>query len=58
MAVQGNYDQVNRLCSEVANTYGWGFVNINLRPTRRLKTLGYEVAEQLAGNCLTTSSLP
>jgi len=32
MAVQGNYDQVNRLCSEVANTYGWGFVNINLRP--------------------------
>jgi threonine synthase len=32
MAVKGNYDQVNRLCSEVANTHGWGFVNINLRP--------------------------
>ncbi|WP_421655339.1 threonine synthase [Leptothermofonsia sp. ETS-13] len=49
MAVQGNYDQVNRLCSEVANTHGWGFVNINLRPyySEGSKTLGYEVAEQL-----------
>jgi threonine synthase len=49
MAVQGNYDQVNRLCCEVANTYGWGFVNINLRPyySEGSKTLGYEVIEQL-----------
>ena len=49
MAVRGNYDQVNRLCSEVANTYGWGFVNINLRPyySEGSKTLGYEVIEQL-----------
>ncbi len=49
MAVRGNYDQVNRLCSEVANTHGWGFVNINLRPyySEGSKTLGYEVAEQL-----------
>ncbi len=49
MAVQGNYDQVNRLCSEVANTHGWGFVNINLRPyySEGSKTLGYEVIEQL-----------
>lgn len=49
MAVQGNYDQVNRLCSEVANTHGWGFVNINLRPyySEGSKTLGYEVVEQL-----------
>ena len=49
MAVRGNYDQVNRLCCEVANTYGWGFVNINLRPyySEGSKTLGYEVAEQL-----------
>jgi threonine synthase len=47
--VKGNYDQVNRLCSEVANTYGWGFVNINLRPyySEGSKTLGYEVIEQL-----------
>ena len=49
MAVQGNYDQVNRLCCEVGNTYGWGFVNINLRPyySEGSKTLGFEVAEQL-----------
>jgi len=49
MAVKGNYDQVNRLCSEVANTHGWGFVNINLRPyySEGSKTLGYEVIEQL-----------
>ncbi|MEE3717868.1 threonine synthase [Tumidithrix elongata RA019] len=48
-AVHGNYDQVNRLCSEVANTHGWGFVNINLRPyySEGSKTLGYEVIEQL-----------
>ncbi len=48
-AVQGNYDQVNRLCSEVANSYGWGFVNINLRPyySEGSKTLGFEVVEQL-----------
>lgn len=49
MAVEGNYDQVNRLCSEVANSEGWGFVNINLRPyySEGSKTLGYEVIEQL-----------
>ncbi|KAB8332341.1 threonine synthase [Scytonema tolypothrichoides VB-61278] len=49
MAVKGNYDQVNRLCSEVANTHGWGFVNINLRPyySEGSKTLGFEVIEQL-----------
>lgn len=49
MAVKGNYDQVNRLCSEIANTWGWGFVNINLRPyySEGSKTLGFEVAEQL-----------
>ena len=49
MAVEGNYDQVNRLCSEVANTHNWGFVNINLRPyySEGSKTLGFEVAEQL-----------
>jgi threonine synthase len=48
-SVRGNYDQVNRLCSEVANTYGWGFVNINLRPyySEGSKTLAYETIEQL-----------
>ncbi len=49
MAVEGNYDQVNRLCSEIADRYGWGFVNINLRPyySEGSKTLAYEVVEQL-----------
>jgi threonine synthase len=49
MAVKGNYDQLNRLCSEIANTHNWGFVNINLRPyySEGSKTLGFEVAEQL-----------
>jgi len=49
IAVQGNYDQVNRLCSEVADKFPWAFVNINIRPyyAEGSKTLGYEVAEQL-----------
>jgi threonine synthase len=49
MTVKGNYDQVNRLCCEVANTHDWGFVNINLRAyySEGSKTLGFEVAEQL-----------
>jgi len=47
--VDGNYDDVNRLCSEVADAYGWGFVNVNLRPfyAEGSKTLAYEVAEAL-----------
>ncbi len=49
VAVDGNYDDVNRLCSEVADDMGWGFVNVNLRPYygEGSKTVGYEVAEQL-----------
>ena len=47
--VRGSYDQVNRLCSEIADTYRWAFVNINLRPfyAEGSKTLAYETAEQL-----------
>ena len=47
--VQGNYDQVNRLCSEVAQKYSWGIVNVNLRSyyAEGSKTVGYEIAEQL-----------
>ena len=47
--VAGNYDQVNRLCSQIADRYRWGFVNINLRPyySEGSKTVGYEIAEQL-----------
>ena len=49
VAVKGSYDEVNRLCSEVADNYPWAFVNINVRPfyTEGSKTLAYEVAEQL-----------
>ncbi len=47
--VEGNYDEVNRLCTEVASKYRWAFVNINIRPyyAEGSKTYGYEVAEQL-----------
>jgi len=47
MAVQGNYDSVNRLCCEIANSYGWGQHQPASLLFRRVKTLGYEVAEQL-----------
>ena len=49
VAVNGSYDDVNRLCSEIADRYAWAFVNINVRPyySEGSKTLGYEAAEQL-----------
>ena len=49
VAVKGNYDAVNRLCSEVAETLPWAFVNVNMRPyyAEGSKSLGFEVAEQL-----------
>ena len=49
MGVEGTYDQVNRLCTQVAFKYGWGFVNINLRAyyAEGSKSMGYEIAEQL-----------
>jgi threonine synthase len=47
--VEGNYDEVNRLCSEIAGKHRWAFVNINVRPyyAEGSKTLGFEAAEQL-----------
>ena len=49
IGVSGTYDEVNRLCTQVAFKYGWGFVNINLRPfyAEGSKSLGFEIAEQL-----------
>jgi threonine synthase len=49
VAVKGNYDDVNRLCSEVAEALPWAFVNVNMRPyyAEGSKSLGFEVAEQL-----------
>ena len=49
VAVKGNYDDVNRLCSEVADELPWAFVNVNMRPyyAEGSKSLGFETAEQL-----------
>ena len=49
IAVEGNYDEVNRLCAEVAARYKWAFVNINIRPyyAEGSKTYGFEIAEQM-----------
>jgi len=47
--IAGSYDQVNRLCSQIADERHWGFVNVNLRPyyAEGSKTVGFEIAEQL-----------
>lgn len=47
--ISGSYDQVNRLCSQIADEHHWGFVNVNLRPyyAEGSKTVGFEMAEQL-----------
>jgi threonine synthase len=47
--IAGNYDQVSRLCSQIADEHHWGFVNVNLRPyyAEGSKTVGFEIAEQL-----------
>jgi threonine synthase len=49
VAVEGTYDEVNRLCSEIADKYRWAFVNVNFRPyySEGSKSYGYEIVEQL-----------
>jgi threonine synthase len=49
VAVRGNYDDVNRLCTQIADRYGWGFANINVRSyyAEGAKTMGFEIVEQL-----------
>jgi len=49
VGVNGNYDDVNRLCTQLAETHPWAFVNVNLRPyyAEGSKTLAYETVEQL-----------
>jgi threonine synthase len=49
ITVEGTYDDVNRLCTQVVDSLGWGFVNINLRTyyAEGAKTVGFEIAEQL-----------
>jgi threonine synthase len=49
IGVSGTYDEVNRVCTQIALKYGWGFVNVNLRPfyAEGSKTMGFEIAEEL-----------
>ena len=49
IVVRGNYDDVNRLCGEIAGKYRWAFVNVNIRPyyAEGSKTFGFEIAEQM-----------
>src|SRR5262249_59827922 len=49
VAIDGNYDDVNRLCAELAGTHRWAFVNVNVRPyyAEGSKTLAFETVEQL-----------
>ncbi len=49
IGIKGSYDEVNRLCSEIAENYGWAFVNINIRPfyAEGSKTFAFEIAEQM-----------
>ena len=60
IGIHGAYDQVNRLCSEIAGKYGWGFVNVNLRPyyAEGSKTMGFEIIEQLGWNIPTHTVVP
>jgi threonine synthase len=60
MAIRGNYDDVNRLCTQIADKYRWGFANINLRTyyAEGAKTFGFEIVEQLGWRCRSTSSRP
>ncbi len=52
VGIRGHYDEVNRLCAEIAGKYGWAFVNVNMRPyyAEGSKSMAYEVTEQLDWN--------
>ncbi len=49
IGIRGHYDEVNRLCAEIAGKYGWAFVNVNMRPyyAEGSKSMGFEIMEQL-----------
>ena len=49
IGIKGHYDEVNRLCAEIAGKYGWAFVNVNMRPyyAEGSKSMGFEILEQL-----------
>ena len=49
ISIKGHYDEVNRLCAEIAGKFGWAFVNVNMRPyyAEGSKSMAYEIVEQL-----------
>jgi threonine synthase len=49
ISIKGHYDEVNRLCAEIAGKFGWAFVNVNMRPyySEGSKSMAYEIAEQI-----------
>lgn len=49
IGIKGHYDEVNRLCAEIAGKFGWAFVNVNMRPyyAEGSKSMGFEIVEQL-----------
>jgi threonine synthase len=49
ISIKGHYDEVNRLCAEIAGKFGWAFVNVNMRPyyAEGSKSMGFEIVEQL-----------
>ena len=49
VGIKGHYDEVNRLCAEIAGKFGWAFVNVNMRPyyAEGSKSMGFEICEQL-----------
>ncbi len=49
ISIKGHYDEVNRLCAEIAGKFGWAFVNVNMRPyyAEGSKSMGFEICEQL-----------
>jgi threonine synthase len=49
IGIKGHYDEVNRLCAEIAGKFGWAFVNVNMRPyyAEGSKSMGFEILEQL-----------
>ena len=52
IGIKGHYDEVNRLCAEIAGKFGWAFVNVNMRPyyAEGSKSIGFEIMEQLGWN--------
>src|SRR5436305_12902521 len=54
ISIKGHYDEVNRLCAEIAGKYRWAFVNVNMRPyyAEGSKSMGFEILEQLVWRIL------